>query len=295
MRIFVTGATGFLGTAIVNELIHAGHQVLGLTRSEEGAQLLTSRGVDVHFGDIEDLESLRRGVELSDGVIHTAFNHDFSTFVANCEADRQAVEAMGSVLKGSTRPFVMTSVAALGAKGPGQVATEETFNLDSPIVRRISELEADKLVKEGVHVSVVRLPQVHDTLKQGLITYLISMAREKGVSAYVGQGDKRWAAVHLSDCARLYVLALERNSAGSRYNAVAEEGVSHKQIAEAIALGLNVPLQSIDSESANSHFSWLAPFMSSDMSASSTITQKLLEWSPTGPDLISDLQQMDYR
>jgi nucleoside-diphosphate-sugar epimerase len=292
MRIFLTGATGFIGSAIVPELINAGHQVLGLTRSEAGAQSLIAAGAEVHRGDLEDLESLRRGAELSDGVIHTAFNHDFSKFVANCEADRRVIEAMGSVLAGSGHPFVITSGTGM-ARTPGRPSTEDDAP-NSPIPRVASEVEAASVAARGVRVSLIRLPQVHDTVKQGLITYLIAVAREKGVSAYVGDGLNRWPAVHRLDCARLYKLALEKGSAGARYNAVAEEGVPLREIAEVIGRGLKLPVVSMSPEEAGEHFGWLAAFVGFDIPASSALTQERLGWHPTGPGLIADLEQMRY-
>jgi nucleoside-diphosphate-sugar epimerase len=292
MLIFLTGATGFIGSAIVPELINAGHQVLGLARSEGGAQSLIAAGAEVHRGDLDDLDSLRRGAELSDGVIHTAFNHDFSKFAANCEADRRVVEAMGSVLAGSGHPFVITSGTGM-ARTPGRPSTEEDAP-NSPIPRVASEVEAASVAARGVRVSLIRLPQVHDTVKQGLITYLIAVAREKGVSAYVGDGLNRWPAVHRLDCARLYKLALENGSAGARYNAVAEEGVPLREIAEVIGRGLKLPVVSLSPEEAGEHFGWLAAFVGFDIPASSALTQERLGWHPTGPALIADLEQMRY-
>ncbi|MFL9874971.1 SDR family oxidoreductase [Paraburkholderia megapolitana] len=292
MRIFVTGATGFIGATIVHELINAGHQVLGLTRSEAGVQSLTSVGAEVHRGDIVDLDSLRRGASSADGVIHTAFNHDFSKMLANCEADRQAVEAMGSALHGSDRPLIITSVAALGTSAYGKPATEDNFNPDQPNPRKVSESTADALAQRGVRVSVVRLPQVHNPVKLGLISYLIKLAREKGVSAYIDDGLNRWAAVHLSDAARLYLLALEKRATGIRYHAVAEEGVPLRTIAEVIGRNLNVPVTSIAAPDAPAHFGWLSAFVGADMSASSALTQERLAWQPTGPGLIADLEQV---
>jgi len=292
MRIFVTGATGFLGSAMVHDLIDAGHQVLGLTRSDAGAQWLAGVGAEAHRGDIEDLDSLRRGTDGVDGVIHTAFNHDFSKFMANCEADRQAVEAMGSALHGSDRPFVVTSVAMLGASARGKPATEDNFNPDHPNPRNASELTTVALAQRGVNVSVVRLPQVHNPIKQGLVTRLIEVAREKGVSAYVDDGLNRWAAVHLSDAARLYLLALEKCVAGSRYHAVAEEGIPLRTIAEVIGRGLNLPVKSIAAADAPAHFGWLSALAGHDMSASSALTQERLAWRPKGPGLIHDLEQI---
>jgi nucleoside-diphosphate-sugar epimerase len=294
MRIFLTGATGFIGSAIVAELINAGHQVLGLTRSEAGAKSLAAAGAVVHRGDVEDLESLRRGAAMSDGVIHTAFNHDFSKFVANCETDRRAIEAMGSVLAGSDRPLLITSGTGMGNTAPGQPASEENFNPNHPNPRKASELAGASVAERGVNVLVMRLPQVHDTVKQGLITYLVAVAREKGVSAYVGEGLNRWPAVHRLDCARLYRLAIEKGSAGARYHAVAEEGVGFREIAETIGRGLKVPVVVKSPEEAGDHFGWLAVFTGYDMPASSALTQQRLGWRPTGPGLISDLDHMKY-
>jgi nucleoside-diphosphate-sugar epimerase len=294
MRIFLTGATGFIGSAIVPELINAGHQVLGLTRSDAGAQSLRSAGAEVHRGNLEDLESLRRGAEMSEGVIHCAFDHDFSNFVANCEKDRRAIEEMGSVLVGSDRPFVITSGTGMGNAVPGQPATEDNFNLNHPNPRKASELAGVSVAERGVNVSVVRLPQVHDPVKQGLITPYVQIAREKGVVAYVGDGFNRWPAAHVLDVARLYRLALEKHEAGSRYNAVAEEGVPVRDIAEVIGRGLKLPAVSLSAEEASAHFGWLAAFMAFDMPASSAQTQKRLGWHPTGPGLIADLERMEY-
>jgi nucleoside-diphosphate-sugar epimerase len=294
MRVFVTGATGFIGSAVVPELIRAGHQVLGLTRSDAGAQSLTAAGAQVHRGDLEDLESLRSGAAVSDGVIHTAFNHDFSKFVQNCEQDRKAIEAMGDVLVGSDRPLLITSGTGMGNAVPGQPATEDHFDPNHPNPRKTSEVAGASVSKRGVNVSVVRLPQVHDTVKQGLITYAVKLAREKGVSAYIGDGLNRWPAAHVLDVARLYRLALEKHEAGSRYNAVAEEGVSMREIAEVIGRGLKLPVVSLSQEEAPAHFGWLAMFAGFDMPASSVQTQQRLGWRPTGSGLISDLNSMRY-
>ncbi len=294
MRIFVTGATGFIGSAIVPELIKAGYQVLGLTRSETGAQSLNAAGAEVHRGDLEDLESLRRGAAMSDGVIHTAFNHDFSQFVANCEADRRVIEAMGSELLGSDRPLIITSGTGMGAGEHGQPATEDNFNPDHPNPRKASELAGVSMAERGVNVSVVRLPQVHDPVKQGLITPLIQVAREKGVSAIVGDGLNRWPAVHRLDAARVYKLALDKRQPGSRYHAVAEEGISLRDIAEAVGRGLKVPVRRLSPEEASAHFGWLGMFAGLDLPASSALTQQRLKWHPTGPGLIADLEEMRY-
>lgn len=294
MLVFLTGATGFIGSAIIPELIGAGHQVLGLTRAEAGAQSLIAAGAEMHQGDLEDLESLRSGAAASDGVIHCAFNHDFSKFVENCEMDRRAIEAMGSVLVGSDRPLLITSGTGMGSAAPGQPATEDHFDRNNPNPRKASEEAGASVAGSGVNVSVVRLPQVHDPVKQGLITPLIQVAHEKGVSAYVGGGLNRWPAAHVSDVARLYRLALEKQEAGSRYHAVAEEGVRARDIAEIIGRGLKVPVVSLAPEEAPAHFGWLGMFVGLDMPASSAQTQERLGWHPTGPGLIADLDQGRY-
>jgi nucleoside-diphosphate-sugar epimerase len=295
MRVFVTGATGFIGSAIVPELINAGHQVLGLTRSDAGAQSLLAAGAEVHRGDLEDLESLRSGAAKSDGVIHTAFDHDFSKFVANCEKDRRAIEALGAALTGSGRPLIVTSGTGIGNAVPGQPATEENLpDPGHPNPRVASELAAASMLRGGVNVSVVRLPQVHNTVKQGLITPLVALAREKGVSGYVDDGLNRWPAAHVLDTARLYRLALEKREAGVRYHAVAEEGVSLRDIAEVIGRGLKVPVVAMSPEEAAGHFGWLAAFAGRDVPASSAQTRERLGWHPTGPGLIADLEQMRY-
>src|ERR1700760_3840199 len=289
MRVFVTGATGFIGSAIVPELIKAGHQVVGMARSDAGAKSLIAAGAEVHRGDLEDLESLRSGAAQSDGVIHTAFIHDFSKFEANCEIDRRAVEALGAELAGSERPLVVTAGSALAA--PGRLATEED-RPPSTIPRVASEEATDTVVSRRVRASVVRLPQVHDRVKQGLVSYLIAIAREKGWSAYVGDGRNRWPAVHLLDAARLYRLALEQGSAGARYHAIAEEGVALREIAEAIGRGLKVPVVAKSPEEAAAHFGWLGLFVGLDCPASSALTQERLGWRPTSQTgMIADLNR----
>jgi nucleoside-diphosphate-sugar epimerase len=293
MKIFVTGATGFIGSAVVPELIRAGHQVLGLSRSDAGAKSLVAAGAQVHRGDLTDLETLRSGATVSDGVIHTAFGHDFSKFAENCEIDGQAIGTLGSELQGSERPFIVTSGTA-GLAAPGQIATEDNNIPPNFPFPRVSEQMALALVRKGVRASVMRLPQVHDTTKQGLVTYLIAVAREKGVSAYVGEGSNRWSAAHVLDVARLYRLALEKHEAGAKYHAVAEEGVAMRDIAEAIGRGLKVRVVSLSPEQAHAHFGWLRMFASNDLQASSAQTQRKLGWNPTGPGLIADLERLSY-
>ena len=294
MRVFLTGATGFIGSRIVAELIGAGHQVLGLTRSDSGARWLQEAGAEAHRGVLEDMDSLASGAARSDAVIHTAFDHDFSRFVANCAKDQRAIHAMGSVLVGSARPLIITSGTGMGSAEPGRPATEEIVDWNNPNPRIASEKAGADMAEKGVSVAVVRLPQVHDTVKQGLITPAVAIAREQGVSAYVGDGANRWPAAHVTDVARLYRLALERHEPGARYHAVAEEGVPVRQIAEMIGAGLGIRVMSLSPEEAAGHFGWLAPFAGLDLPASSEWTRKHLGWQPTGPGLIADLEKMDY-
>lgn len=293
MRIFVTGAPGFIGSALVPELMQAGHQVVGLTRSEAGADALQKAGAEVLRGNIEDVDSLRRGAADSDGVIHLAFNHDFSQMQKNAEDDRRAIEAMGEVLLGSDRPFVVTSGTAIAANVDGKPSTE-----DGPLTswnpRTASEAVVRALAERGVSTSVVRLPQVHDTRKQGLVPYLLAVARAKGVSAYIGDGSNRWPAAHVSAVALLYRLAFEKAERGSIYHAVDEEGVTMKAVVEAHGRALKVPVISLRPEEAEEHFGWMGQIALLDMPSSSAITQRKLNWKPTGPGLIADLDAMDY-
>jgi nucleoside-diphosphate-sugar epimerase len=292
MRVFVTGATGFIGSAVVKELTGAGHQVLGMARSDAGAKSLEAAGAQAHRGDLEDLESLRSGAVASDAVIHTAFRHDWSRFAESCELDKRAIDAIGAVLQGSSRPFIVSSGVGVAQ---GRAATEDDPPLpSSPSLPRVSEVTAVALMERGVHASVMRLPQVHDTVKQGLVTPLIAVARAKGVSAYVGEGQNRWPAAHVTDVARLYRLALEKGTAGARYHAVAEEGVRLKDIATAIGRGLNVPVISISQEQVQEHFGFLGFFAGRDPLTSSAQTRAKLGWNPTGPSLLTDLGNMRY-
>jgi nucleoside-diphosphate-sugar epimerase len=293
MRVFITGATGFIGIPVVRELTAGGHEVLGMARSEAGAQLLLAAGADVHRGSLEDLGSLKSGAAASDAVIHLAFIDDYSKFQENCEIDKRAIEALGSVLAGSDRPLIVaTGIGGLTATG--QVATEDHVVPPDFPFPRVSEQTALALVRSGVRASIMRLPQVHNTVKQGLVTYAIAVAREKGVSAYVGEGRNRWPAAHVSDVARLYRLALEKNEPGAKYHAVAEEGVRMRDIAEVIGRGLKVPVKSISPAEVAAHFGWLGIFASLDLPASSEKTRKKLGWNPTGPGLIADLERMKY-
>jgi len=295
MRVFVTGATGFIGSAVIPELIHAGHRVLGMARSDAGAQALEAAGAEVHRGELEDLESLRSGAANADAVIHAAFNHDFSKFQENCEIDRRAIEALGDALAGSDKFLIVTSGTGLSGAGQGRAANENDPPVSSKVIPRgATEEAAAAVAARGVRVAVVRLPQVHDTVKQGMVTYLVQAARAKGVSAYVGDGGNRWPAVHRLAAARLYRLALEKGEAGVKYHAVAEEGVRVRDIAETIGRGLKVPVVSLAREEAAGHFGWLAAFAGLDIPASSSQTREKLGWQPSGPGLITDLENMRY-
>jgi nucleoside-diphosphate-sugar epimerase len=265
----------------------------GLTRSESGAQALRTAGAEALNGNLEELDSLREGASRTDGIIHLAFNHNFANFQENCENDRKAITAMGEVLLGSNRPFIVTSGTAIASGIDGKPAAE-----DGPTAawnpRAASEAATLDLTKRGVNTSVVRLPQVHDTRKQGLVPYVTAIAREKRVSAYIGDGSNRWPAAYVSDVALLYRLAFEKAEPGAIYHAVDEQGVSMKEIAEALGRGLKVPVVSIKPEEAEAHFGWLGVFAGHDMPASSALTQQRLNWKPSGPGLIADLDGMDY-
>jgi nucleoside-diphosphate-sugar epimerase len=293
MRVFVTGATGFIGSAVVKELIAAGHQVLGLCRSDDKAPALAAAGAEVHRGRLEDPDSLREGAARSDGVIHLAFNHDFSQYAANCEDDRRVIEALGSALAGSDRPLIVTSGTGMASTSPGRPATEDGEAMSSKeIPRAASEEAAASVAANGVNVSVVRLPQVHDTARQGLVSPAIEIFREKGACAYIGDGQNRWPAAHVLDTARLYRLAIEKAAPGAKYHAVAEEGVPMRDIAEAIGRRLKLPVKSIAPEEAPTWFGWLAMFAGHDVPASSEQTRQRLGWRPTGPGMIADLERL---
>jgi nucleoside-diphosphate-sugar epimerase len=292
MKIFVTGATGFIGSAIVQELINAGHQVLGLARSDAAAASLTAAGAKVHRGSLEDPESLCTGATAADGVIHAGFNHDWSNYAAAAETDRRAIETLGTALAGSDRPLIVTSGTLL-VQRQGPLAMEH--EAPNPSFPRKSEEAALALASRGEHVALLRLPpSVHGKGDHGFVPALIGIAREKGVSAYVGEGLNHWPAVHRLDAAHLYRLALERGIAGARYHGVADEGVPFRDIAEVIGRRLNVPVVSKSPEEAANHFGWLAPFVAVDCPASSVQTQQRLGWRPTQPGLIPDLDQEHY-
>lgn len=294
MRVFVTGASGFIGSAIVPELISGGHQVIGLARSDAAAKSLTDAGAQILRGNLEDVESLRSGAAQADGVVHAAFNHDFSRFEANCEVERRALEAMAAALAGSNRPLIISSGVAL--LSPGRIATEDqSVPTPSPIPRVVTEVTADALAARGLHVSVIRLaPTVHGEGDHGFVPMLINLAREKGMSAYVGDGNNRWPAVHRLDAARLYRLALEKSAIGGRYHAVAEEGIPFREIATVIGRRLDLPVVTRSGQEAQNHFGWFTHFAAMDAPASSRKTREVLGWKPTHPELLADLERAGY-
>lgn len=294
MRIFLTGATGFIGSAVLPLLLDAGHHVVGLTRSDEGGRALAAAGAEPHRGTLEDLASIRAGADKAEAVIHAAFDHDFTRFVENCEKDSRVIAAIGSVLKGSERPLLITSGIGIGSPGPGEPAREDVFDDHHPNPRIVSERAGNALLQAGVNVSVMRLPQVHNTEKQGLLTPLIEIFRQKGVAAYVGDGSNRWAAAHRADVALLYRLAIEAGERGARWHAVGEEGVTAREIVETLARGLGLPAISVTPDQAAEHFGWMAMFAAMDMPASSAATRAKLGWNPVGPGLIADLEAMTY-
>ena len=293
MRVFVTGATGFIGSALVKELIGAGHKVIGVSRSDEKSPALAAAGAEVYPGSIDDPDGLKDGAARSDAVVHLAFNHDFSKFMANCETDRRVIKTLGSVLAGSGRPLIVTSGTAIAKVPPGELAREDAPRVaSSDFPRAASEEAAADAAAQGVNVSVMRLPQVHDPERQGLISPWIMTALEKGVFAYIGEGRNRWPAAHRFDVARLYRLAVEKAEPGAVYNAVAEEGVAARDIAETIGRRLKLPVKSIGPDEAPAYFGWLVHLAARDMPASSAQTRKKLGWEPTGPSLLADLEQL---
>lgn len=289
MRVFLTGASGFIGTAVIKELKAHGHEVLGLARNDDNAAKLAAEGVAVHRGELEDLDSLAAGAKACDGTIHCAFIHDFSKFAENIATDRRAVEAMLAALEGSGKPFILTSGTLMA--DADREATEE----DGPSTegagagRGATELVVEDYARRGVRAMIVRLPQVHDTEKAGLVTYAIEVAKATGVSAYIGDGSARWAAAAVGDVAKVYRLALEKGVAGARYHAVGESGVTMRAVAEALGQRLNLPVKSITPEEAPAHFGFLAMFANRDAPTSSKLTQERLGWEPTGPGLVEDL------
>jgi nucleoside-diphosphate-sugar epimerase len=294
MKIFVTGATGFVGSAVVRELLQAGHQVLGLARSDASAQSLLAAGAEAYRGQLEDLGSLRKAAGESDGVVHTGFSHDFSKFKENSELDRKVIETLGSALSASDRPLIITS--AIGVLPPGAMVTEETRPLSpSPNPRAASEEAARALMERGARVSIVRLPpSVHGDGDHGFVPILIKIAREKKASAFIGVGANRWPAVHRLDAARVYKLALDEAAHGACYHAVAEEGVAYREIAEVIGRRLNVPVVAKSPEEAAAHFTWFAHFAALNVVACSEQTRAKLGWRPTRPGLIADLDRPAY-
>lgn len=294
MRVFVTGATGFIGSRVMAILLNKGHQVTGLVRSEDAAAKLTAMGAQAQRGTLEDPQAWVSGIEGCDAVIHTAFDHDFNRFVANCEKDKQVIAAIGSVLQGTDRPLIITSGTGMGDNHDGKGAFETHFNPNDPNPRVASELEGNRLLDEGVDVRVMRLPQVHNPERQGLISYYIPLAQQKGVAAYINTGSNVWAAAHVDDVAELYVKVLEHGERGKRYHAVAEESIPSRQIAEAVAQGLGIPARSIKPEESESQFGWFSIFASMDLRASGEWTRQQMNWQPKGPTLLDDLKQMDY-
>lgn len=293
MRVFITGATGFVGSAVVRELLDAGHEVLGLARSDEAARVLAEGGAKANRGDLMDLESLRRGASWAEGVIHTAFIHDFANFVETGQVDKRAIETLGEALAGSDRPLIVTSGVALLAQG--NVVTEDTPPPPASNVPRLSEQAAEVVATMGVNATSIRLPPtVHGEGDHGFLQTLIGIARQKGVSVYVDEGLNHWPAVHRLDAATLYRLVLEQGAPSPRYHGVAEEGVPFKAIAEVIGRRVGVPVVGKTPEEAGEHFGWFARFAGLDCRASSRNTREQLGWVPTRPDLISDLDHDHY-
>ena len=265
-----------------------------MTRSEAGARSIEAAGGQPHLATLEDIEAIKAGATETDAVIHTAFDHDFSNYAENCTKDARVIAAIGSVLQDTDRPFLITSAVGLGDPGDGSPAREDVFDAAHPTPRIASEKAGAEFAEAGGKLIVIRLPQVHDTVRQGLISPYIDITREKGMAAYIGEGRNSWSAGHVLDVAKLYALALDKGEPGRRYHAVAEEGVTMREIAEAVGAGLGVPVKSLSPEEARDHFGWLSIFAGLDMRTSSAWTRKTLDWTPTGPDLLTDLGNMDY-
>jgi nucleoside-diphosphate-sugar epimerase len=294
MRVFVTGATGFIGSHIIPELLEGGHRVLGLARSDAGARQLEAAGVDVHHGDLEEPETLAKGAAAADAVIHCAFDHNFENFLENTRKDERNIAAIGAALEGTQKPILITSGVGIGTPVHGGAATEDVLNPRHANPRIATELAGAALIGRRIDVRTIRLPQVHDTTKAGLITPLIAEARRAGAVAYLGEGQARWSAAHVSDVAKLYVLALEKGEPGARYHASVEEGVTARAIAEAIGKGTGLAVRSVTRDEVEHYFGWMAPFAGLDMTASNAWTCARLGWKPKGPDLLTDLAAMDY-
>jgi nucleoside-diphosphate-sugar epimerase len=293
MRVFVTGASGFVGSAVVPELISAGHRVLGLARSEVSAQALAAAGAEALRGDLNDPESLRVGAAESDGVVHLGFIHDFQNFAASVQTDRRAIETIGGALQGSGRPFVFAS----GVAGllPGRLVSEEVPFDPQQHPRAANAVVALGLAERGVRVSAVRLaPTVHGAGDHGFVARLVEIARQKGVSGYIGDGQNRWPAVHQLDAGRLFGLALDKAPAGAVLHGVAEEGIASRTIAETIGTKLGLPAVSIAPGAAEAHFGWLARFFAMDQPASSALTRARMDWTPIHPGLLADLEAGHY-
>jgi len=294
MRVFLTGATGFVGSHVIPELLAVGHQVLGLTRSDAGARQLEASGANVHRGDLERPETLASGAAASDAVIHCAFDHNFETFFENTKKDERVIAAMGEALEGTQKPLLITSGVGIGMPVNGGPATEDVLNPRHANPRIATELAGAALIARRIDVRTVRLPQVHDTSKAGLITPLVAEARRAGAVAYVGEGQTRWSAAHVSDVAKLYVLVLDKGEPGARYNASVEEGVAARAIAEALGKGTGLPVRSVGADEVERYFGWMAPFAALDITASNAWTRARLGWEPNGPDLLTDLAAMNY-
>ena len=294
MRVFLTGATGFIGSHIIPELRASGHTVLGLTRSDAGARTLEDAGVEVHRGDLEQPETLASGAAAADAVIHCAFDHNFENFFENTRKDERNIAAMGEALDGTHKPLLITSGVGIGTPLNGGPATEDVLNPQHANPRIATELAGAALIARRIDVRTIRLPQVHDTTKAGLITPLIAEARRAGAVAYLGEGSTRWSAAHVSDVAKLYVLALEKGEPGARYHASVEEGVSARDIAEALGKGTGLPVRSVNADEVDRYFGWVAPFAGLDMTTSNAWTIARLGWNPTGPDLLTDLATMNH-